>query len=401
MKKKYIVFGLLAASSLYTFAQKSESNNHRKKVSQTSIQLVYSHYLQNGNHSAVTGGTGTERLTIYSPDITIKKQVDSFRSFSVNTGVDIISSASTDNIDFVMSSASRIDHHAYVNAEYNRDARNKRWGYGVNGYFSIESDYLSAGAGISGNISNADHSREFSASFEFFLDDLRWGRLNGERPLRLVYPDELRGTDWFDNYKRQSYNLNLGIRQIINKKIVLAVFPGIAYQHGLLGTPFHRVFFKDSSVQVERLPGNRVKVPLGIQLNSFLGNKYVLNSYYRFYWDNFGIAAHTIELECNYKATPVIVLAPFIRFYTQQAANFFKPFAEHEISEEFYTSDYDLSAFESYEGGIELRLNSTGRKKRFVLEELGLRYSYYKRSDGLHAHTITLLSQVQFLRKQR
>lgn len=186
MKKKYIVFGLLAASSLYSFAQKSDTASRRKKISQTSIQLVYSHYLQNGNHSAVTGGTGTERLTIYSPDITIRKQVDSFRSFSINTGVDVISSASTDNIDFVVSSASRLDNHIYLNAEYNRDARNKRSGYGISGNFSIESDYLSGGAGISAHISNADHSREFSGSFEFFLDDLRWGRLNGERPLKLV-----------------------------------------------------------------------------------------------------------------------------------------------------------------------------------------------------------------------
>src|SRR5688500_10387342 len=118
MKKKYIVFGIMAASSLYTFAQKSDSASRRKKISQTSIQLVYAHYLQNGNHSAVTGGEGTEKLTIYSPDITIRKQLDSSTSFSLNTGVDVISSASTDKIDFVVSSASRIDNHFYVNAEY-------------------------------------------------------------------------------------------------------------------------------------------------------------------------------------------------------------------------------------------------------------------------------------------
>jgi hypothetical protein len=50
---------------------------------------------------------------------------------------------------------------------------------------------------------------------------------------------------------------------------------------------------------------------------------------------------------------------------------------------------------------LELRWNSLGKKKRFVFEELGLRYSYYNRSDGLHAHTITLLTQFQFTRKQR
>lgn len=401
MKKKYIVFGIMAASSLYTFAQKSDSAIRRKKISQTSIQLVYAHYLQTGNHSAVTGGEGTEKLTIYSPDITIRKQIDSSNSFSLNTGVDVISSASTDKIDFVVSSASRIDNHFYVNAEYNRNARNKRSSYGVNGYFSIESDYLSGGAGISANLSTADQSRELSASFEFFLDDLRWGRLNGERPLKLVYPEELRSTEWFDNYTRQSYNLNLGLRQIINRKMLLALFPGIAYQHGLLSTPFHRVYFKDGTARVEQLPGNRLKIPLGIQLNSFIGDRYVLRNYYRFYWDNFGIAAHTFEVECSYKATPVFLISPFFRFYTQQAADFFKPYGEHDLSEERYTSDYDLSGFESYEGGLELKLNSLGSKPGLIFTELGLRYALYKRSDGLRSHTITLLTGFQISRKQR
>ena len=73
---------------------------------------------------------------------------------------------------------------------------------------------------------------------------------------------------------------------------------------------------------------------------------------------------------------------------------------QHDLTEEFYTSDYDLSGFESYEGGLELRLNSLAKTARLNLDELGLRYSYYKRSDGLHAHTFTFLTQFQFRRKQ-
>ena len=399
MKKKYLVFGLLAASSLYTFGQQADSVYRKKKVSKTAVEVVYAHYLQNGNHSAVTGGTGTEKLTVYAPSVTLRKQVDSFSNYTINTGVDIISSASTDNIDYVISSASKVDQRGYLSFDYNRLLNNKQLELGGSGHFSLESDYLSAGFGLSAIHTSKDRRRSFSASLDAYFDDLRWGRLSGERPLKLVYPLELRYNDWFKVHKRQSYNLALSFRQDINQRMTLAVFPGIAYQHGLLATPFHRVYFADSSVHVEQLPEHRLKIPLGIQLNTFIGDRYILRSYYRFYWDDFGMVAHTIELELPVNISPEVSLAPYFRFYSQTAADYFKPFQQQQL-QEFYTSDYDLSAFNSYETGLEFLLNRLGNAKPTYFDKVGLRYTWYKRSDGLYAHTITFLTDIIFQRKQ-
>lgn len=400
MKKKYIVFGILAASSLYTFGQQADSSYRKKKISKTTIQLVYSHYLQNGNHSAVTGGTGTEKLKVYSPDATITLQCDSSTSYTINTGVDIISSASTDNIDFIVSSASKIDNHAYLNAGINKTIRNKKWILGGNGYFSIESDYLSWGAGVSALHISPDKSREISASFDMYFDDLRWGRLSN-KPLKLIYPVELRTQEWFDTYRRQSYNLSLGWYQTINRRTALAIFPGISYQHGLLSTPFHRVYFTDSSAKVERLPSSRFKVPIGIQLNTFMGDRYILRLYYRFYRDDYDIVAHTVEVELPVKLSTAFTLAPFARFYTQKGVSFFKPFQHHALNEEFYTSDYDLSSFNSYEGGLEMKFSGPPKRLNSFFNKPGLRYVFYKRSDGLRAHTLTLITEFVFQPKKR
>lgn len=401
MKKKYIVFGIFAATSLLGFGQQADSSYRKKKVSKTTIQLVYSHYLQNGNHSAVTGGTGTEKLTVYSPDVTINIQRDSSTSYTINTGVDIISSASTDKIDFVVSSASKVDNHMYLNGGINKTTRNKQWVLAGNGYFSIESDYLSWGAGFSAIHTSKDKMSEISASFDTFFDDLRWGRLSNKKPYKLIYPVELRYKEWFDTYKRQSYNASFSLYQTINKKMSLAIFPGISYQHGLLATPFHRVYFTDSSARVEKLPANRLKIPIGIQLNTFIGDRYILRSYYRFYWDDFGIVAHTAEVELPVKLSMAFTLSPFFRFYTQKGASFFKPFQQHALQSEFYTSDYDLSSFNSYESGLELKLNGQGKQPHSLFNKPGLRYAYYKRSDGLHAHTITLITEFTFQSKHR
>lgn len=390
MKKKYIIFGVFAASSFFGFGQNPENIYPKKRISKSSIQLVYSNYTQNGNHSAVTGGTGTEKLRVFGPEIIIKRQVDSLNSFSIDIGVDIVSSASTDNIDFNMSSASRRDGHGYLTIGIERKLkRNRNFSYGIAGYSSLESDYLSFGTIFSIYKKSHDQSKEFSVELESYFDDLRWGRLNGVKPLQLVYPEELRNTKWFDKYRRNTHNLNLGFMQTINEKMQLGIFPGITYQKGLLSTPFQRVYFKTGELKVENFPGKKIAFPLGLQLNSFLGNKYIMRNYYRFYKDDFGILAHTYSLEFAIKLTSGITLTPGIRLYTQRGTTFFKPYKENEIQQEFYTSDYDLSSFRSIEPSLEGRFAIRGKGSEPAW--FNLRYSHYERSDGLKANTVTLL----------
>ena len=392
MKKKYLVFGIWAASSLYSFGQqKTDTAYQKKKLSKTDIQIVYSHYLQRGNHSAITGGIGTEKMTVFSPDLTIKKTIDSFSSYTVNTGVDIVSSASVDKIDFVMSSASRLDGHGYLNVNYRKKSRNNPYTFGGGVNFAVESDYLSAGFALSASHASKDQSREITADFEAFFDDLRWGHLNGVSPRILVYPEELRFNDWFRQKKRHSYNLSLGLHQTVNRKLFFALFPGISYQRGLLSTPFHRVYYKDSSVHVENLPANRLKVPIGIQVNAFIGGRTALRNFYRFYWDDWGIIANSLQLELPVKISPSWTIAPLLRLYAQTAAKYFKPYRIHEAGEKYYTSDYDLSQFQSFELGLETRLTPLGNRSPYPVNKFGFRYSFYKRSDGLFAHMLTFL----------
>jgi hypothetical protein len=404
MKKKYLALGLLA-TALSASAQKAKDSTYKQQsVSQTDVQVLFSYYTQEGNHSAVTGGIGTEALQVYAPEVTITHKRDSVNTFYINTGVDVITSASTDKIDHVVSSASRVDARTHLNAGYTRLLQRQRLRIGVHSGFSIESDYLSIPVGVTLSHTNANGSREMSAHFQLFLDDLRWGRLDPDHfsPEKLIYPEELRYKEWFTEYKRRSYNASFALYQVINARMELAVFPELVYQHGLLSTPFHRVYFIGDSLKVENLPRERWKVPLGIQLNTFVGNRVILRSYYRFYRDNFGITAHTLQLETPVKITPRLTLSPVVRYYHQQASKYFKPYKAHEIRERFYTSDYDLSAFDSYKLGLGARYAFYKPfLGRYSFREAALRYAFYKRSDGLSAHMITLLLAADHARVHR
>jgi hypothetical protein len=389
VKKRYIVIGLLA-SSLASFAQRQDSTYKKRKLSTTDVQIIMSYYTQDNDHSAVTGGLGTEDLQVYATQIAVDHQRDSSNSFHFDAGLDIISSASTDNIDFNKSSASKTDARTHINTGYNHRFRKSGISAGASGSFSIESDYTSFGGALYFSRLNSSQSREISMSVQMFFDDLRWGRLHDGHPEKLIYPVELRNKEWFDHYRRDSYNLEFGYFRIINKRMSLGIYPGVSYQSGLLSTPFHRVYFSDSLRRVENLPLSRVKVPVGVQLNTFLGGRWIVRTYYRLYWDDFGVVAHTLSLEGAYKMSRVFTITPFLRMYAQSEAEYFKGYKEHKGAEEFYTSDYDLSRFTSLKPGLGIRYAPYSGKGRTTFNAIELRYAFYTRSDGMEAHMVTL-----------
>jgi len=398
MKKKILTFGLMLSAFLSYGQRERDSVYKKQKISETDIQILFSYYNQNGDHSAVTGGIGTEMLHVYAPEIIVNHQVDSLNSYTIDGGADVITSASADNIDFNRSSASRIDTRSYLNISYQRKLKHSDTHLGISTGQSIESAYRSTPLGFSFDHKNVSGTREIAASIQCYFDDLRWGLLDPDyyHPITVVYPYELRYKKWFTNYQRYSYNLSFALYQVINRRMQLALLPELVYQKGLLCTPFHRVFFNDHYTEkVENLPMQRWKIPLAVQLNIFAGNRTIIRSYYRFYWDDFGITAHTFKLEVPVKLSATFTVAPLARFYTQTAAKYFEPYEQHALDEEFYTSDYDLSKFNSYEIGLSLRYAPHAQFiKKYFFQEVALRYAYYERTNKLNGNMISLLFDI-------
>ena len=390
MKKKLLTVAVLCFS-LMQKAKSQDSLYQKKLVSKTDIELIYSQYLQEGHNSAVTGGKGTENLKVFAPSLKISHNFKEYNTLNFIGGVDAITSASTDKIDYVMSSASRKDLRSYFNLNYDRQLKKKDITIGAGSGMSIESDYLSIPVFLAGQYTTPSKLSTFNFGTQAYFDDLRWGRLNEDyhRPVELVYPIELRDTAWFDIYRRTSLNFKFGWTQVVNRRLVAGIYPEFTYQKGLLSTPFHRVYFKDGPLRVENLPRERYKFPVSFKANYFLGSRTVLRFEYGFYWDSFGIQGNSAELEAAVKLTPGFVITPFARIYGQSAARYFNKYKQHSIAETYYTSDYDLSEFISYKAGMNLRFLPVHARSG-AFGEANVRYSYYYRSNGLGSHIITL-----------
>ena len=403
MQKLFLGATAFYLSIVCSFSQKTETDSasfQSRKLKLDEVDFVSSYYIQDGVHSAVTGGQGDEHLTDFANtlDLTFIKTDARQRlhTYGFEMGIDHYTSASSDKIDpNTISSASSADTRYYPSLNWNMRDDAKHYGVGAGISVSTEYDYLSKGGFVSFNKYSSDNNRELGLKLNVFLDT--W---------TVIYPVELRGFDTptgrvenpdaHGNKPRNTYNASLSWLQIVNKRFQTALLADIAYQSGQLGTLYQRVYFQDNSLRVEKLPESRFKLPIGLRANYFLGDKFILRSFYRFYTDDWGITAHTLELEVPYKISPFVSVSPFYRFYTQTAADYFASYKQHLPTDEFYTSDYDLSAFNSNFFGLNFRYNSAnGILGIKHLNTVELRYGHYNRSEGLSADVITLAATIK------
>ena len=387
MKHSFLLL-LCCSATLILFSQ----SDYQMKANSEEIEVNFlsSYYSQDGENAAVTGGIGTEELQDLSNLFVLNLPIDSTRAISLSLGADIYTSASTDNIDNNVSSASRRDLRSYGNLGFTKKRLANGETYGIRLGFSTEYDYNSLSFGLSYAKEFNEGNSELSWSAQAFID--KWS---------LYFPRELRGTASVPTTNRQSYNMQFVFSQVLSRRTQMAVSLEGIYMRGLLSTPFHRVYFAEQSgAAIEQLPDTRLKIPIGLRVNHYLADGVVLRSHYRFYKDDFGITAHTASLELPIDLSTAITIAPFYRYHTQTASDYFAPYKVHSVTDEFFTSDYDLSELSSHKIGLGIKyapLYGLARAKLpfknrqvLMLKYVHFRGSYYTRSTGLNAFGVSI-----------
>ena len=350
------------------------------------VDFLFNYYDQDGDHSPVTGGKGTESQHVIAPVIIINIPFKKLNIIDINVGQDIISSASTDKIDGATSSASSKDTRIHGNLWYTRILPDPRQSIGLMAGFSNEFDVSSIQGGLRYSFQTADQNDEISFTAQYFED--KW---------KLIYPLELRPDLFFKTLKpladdtRQSINFSINYSHVFTKDLQGSLTTDIVQQKGLLSTPFHRVFLDNNTTDIERLPDSRFKVAIGLKLNYYINDFISTRFFYRYYFDDFGVTANSFELELPIKVGKQFQVSPFYRFYLQSAADYFAAYQKNKAGSEFHTSDYDLSAFNSNLYGIQLRYTPLWDlwSGHFNIDSIDLRVAQYNRDDGLDAISIS------------
>ena len=395
------LFGSLQDTTLSTI-----KSTYKMKPNSDEIEANFlsSYYNQDGNNSPVTGGVGTEALHDFANVIIVNVPLDSVNSVSLYGGADAYTSASSDNIDSNVSSASMNDVRGYGTLGYTRKNLKRAESYGIHAGYSQEFDYVSFSTGFALSKEWNEGNTELNFSGQAFFDTWR----GKEGSSTLIYPEfwfsgETFGYQELASPIRNSYNGQLFLSQVINTRLQVGLSAEFIYMSGLLSTPFHLVYFSDVpdvQADIERLPSSRLKIPFGIRLNYFPLDFLVLRTNYRYYFDDFGIKAHTFEIETPIKISPSITVSPFYRYHTQTASKYFAGKYEHKSTETYYTSDYDLSELYSHKFGAGIKYYPTygilrsnplfGKYGIFMFKYIELRSAIYQRSTDFSAYNVSL-----------
>jgi len=429
LKKFVIILALFGFLKLSAQTSQDSTNVYKKRVLETTeIDFLSSYYTQDGDNAAVSGGTGTEELTDVTATFVVSIPLNEDDILTIDAGVSAYTSASSSNINpfddgsaspFQASSgASSGDVWSNLTTSYSHssDDRNDIWSAKLS--VSTEYDYFSLGFGGSYTKLFNEKNTEFSISANVYLDT--WNA---------IYPIELRPfgengnginnslftqntitgnqnySPLFTEFKdesRNSYSVGFGLSQILHKNVQGSLSIDLVKQDGLLSTPFQRVYFSDvadSFIEdfqladaIEQLPDSRFKVAIGGRLNWYLSESFTVRTFYRYYFDDWGINSHTASIEIPFKLSDKFTLYPSYRFYNQTAADYFYPYETALSSYEFYTSDYDLSKYSSNQFGFGISYTDIFTKAhiwKFGLKSVDLKYYKYDRNTTFSSSIIT------------
>ena len=385
---------------LQSFGQSPYNSSEYKKTNLTfeEANLVSDYYSQTGNHSAILGGLGTQKLTEVSNAIDLKfikfDTQNRKQTYNFGFGYDHHTAASAAYVNKNGSSqtwGSRV--YPSLNWQIEDEAKRTTWGLGA----AISSEYTYHSYGLNGFYSklSADKNREFTAKGILYLDGVK-----------MIYPREFQTTTSSNSSAsgssssssipsklRSTFAASFNLSQVLNPSMQLAFMTDLIAQGGYLGLPFHRVYYNNAgnSVGKEKLPSSRFKLPVGARFNYFAGDRIIFRTYYRYYIDSWGISAHTANIETVFKITPFVSLSPFYRYYTQTAAKYFAPIYGHELGAQYATSNYEYSAFNSNYMGLNFRF--VPLKGLFGIKAISmveLRFGHYKQTTGLASNNIAL-----------
>ncbi|MCB9201703.1 MAG: DUF3570 domain-containing protein [Flavobacteriales bacterium] len=449
-----IITGILLISFSSIFSQEIDSLSFQKKVLEsTEVDVLFSYYKQEGIHGAVVGGNGSEELKDVTPTIVVQVPIKNDAKITADLGISSFTSASTSNVNpfdgtprsttgasgstrntekvlaspwIASSGPSQQNTLGHANIAYSRSSKDRNFVWNTKVGFSGQYGYSSVNFG--GSISKLwnEKNSEVSLGLEAFID--KWSPIyptelkayadvNGDTYRGFFSGQTITGSGYkpsnfkkFTSTNRNTFSSSLSFSQILTERLQVSFMTDLVYQSGLLSTPYNRVYFKDvgdSFIQnfhladdVERLPDTRFKYPIGMRLNYYLSENFVIRSFYRFYNDSWNISSHTAYFELPIKIGNTLTFYPNYRYYTQTQADYFNSYNQNLSTSEFYTSDYDLSKFTSNQLGIGLKIappmGIMMLSDKAIWKSIELRFQNYDRSDGLNANIFSFYTKLNF-----
>jgi len=294
------------------------------------LNLRYTHFDQDGSgyqsRAGPIWGPGDERMKVEQPQLDLLLRQGQHITHRIWIPLDIVTAASPDAVD-VVSKASVMNEAGSFDWTMTYSGTDKDQ-FSMRNGFHAEENYRSWNSGIAGSYALAEDNTVLSGTVNETID-------------------------WFDKYlftgkhnghaARSSTTVSGGVTQLLSPTTVAHVDYGLTVQSGQLSNGWNTVPLSTGTLSLEMLPTVRRRHAVVAKVAQWLPWNGALKGFYRFYADDWGIKAHTGEVELYQRLSPFSYLRLSYRLHHQTAPSFFStrapPLALH------MTADSDLAEF--------------------------------------------------------
>ena len=304
----------------------------------TEVGLRYSQYKEDDTSASKTFGGSSERMEVDVAQFHLLAPVSDNWSVALDVAWEDMSGASPwfvgESLDgsakVIMSGASIADTRTDVSVttRYYYDRGNT----GFNYTHSDEDDYKSDAIALDGSFNSVDGLTTYSGAISASFDDIEPTQSDVIPTNTLKAEKDIRSA-W------------IGVTQIVNKRAIMKFGLSYTYRDGFLTDPYK--FHDKRPDQRKEWAANAAYRHFFVDANA------ALHADYRYFDDNWGISSHTVDVAWHQNLGERTRLIPFLRYYTQDKADFFANIAD--LDDRYYADDYRLSAFGAITAGMRLQ----------------------------------------------
>lgn len=283
-------------------------------------------------------------ITIDGPSVLVRKKFGEKFSASANFYIDMVSSAS---IDVQLTASPYEEERTQYSASF--DYLRGKSTYSVGFINSEESDYEA-------------NTTYYAVSHDLF-GDLTTITMSYKRAWDDVFRNVRqpgggleRDPTFADQLDRRGYGI--GVTQVLTRNMILSANYEVLTDEGFLNNPYRSVRFADPTVTLgyafesEIYPATRTSNAISARLKRFLPWRGAAEGSYRFFTDTWGIQAHTAELGYTHPAWKRWVFDGKVRYYRQDAADFYGDLFPRRQFANFLARDKELATFDSVTVGV-------------------------------------------------
>jgi hypothetical protein len=307
----------------------------------TELGIRYSQYEEDDISSSNAFGGSSERYEIDISQFHLLAPVSDNWSIALDVQHEDMSGASPwfvgesfeGDPKVIMSSASIEDSRTEVSVttRYYYDRGNA----GFNYTRSEEDDYESDAVGFDLAFNSADGLTTYNGSVSASNDKIE--PTQGSTPTSTLKDQKDIRSAW------------VGVTRIVSKRGIMKFGLGYSYRDGFLTDPYKLN---------DKRPDERKEWTASTGYRHFfIGQNAALHADYRYFNDDWGISSHTIDVAWHQNLGQRSQLIPFLRYYTQDEADFFSN--QVDFNARYYADDSRLSAFGSLSAGLRYNYSFT------------------------------------------